>query len=167
MRSRPSLTRGEGGRAAGSAPESAPPRPTSSPTTSRRCVSIAKSDNLDRTRTLVSRGASAHSAQEDLEAQVAVLESAVGVAQADVHTPQSELHALEVNRGDFTIEAPLTGVIITDLVEMGEMLAPSQERMQITMYAAVSNCTRAPRPALPVGVGPRVDPEKEAGSAPL
>jgi len=162
VRSRPSLTRGEGGRAAGSAPESAPPRPTSSPTTSRRCVSIAKSDNLDRTRTLVSRGASAHSAQEDLEAQVAVLESAVGVAQADVHTPQSE-----VNRGDFTIEAPLTGVIITDLVEMGEMLAPSQERMQITMYAAVSNCTRAPRPALPVGVGPRVDPEKEAGSAPL
>jgi RND family efflux transporter MFP subunit len=93
--------------------------------------------NLDRTRNLVTRGASPHSQQEDLEAQVAVLESAVGVAQADVHTSQSELHALEVNRGDFTIEAPLAGVVITDPVEIGEMVSPSQELMQIADFDSI------------------------------
>lgn len=90
-----------------------------------------------RTATLVERGAATRSTLEDLDARIAVLESAVTVAEADVRTAQAELHALQVNADDLHIEAPLAGTVITDPVEIGEMVTPSSELMQIADFASI------------------------------
>ena len=94
---------------------------------------------VQRTRTaaLVEHGAATRSQLEDIDARIAVLEAAIPVAQADVRTAQAEQHALQVNTDDLRIVAPLAGTVITDPIEIGEMVSPGSELMQIADFSSI------------------------------
>jgi RND family efflux transporter MFP subunit len=92
---------------------------------------------LARARTLVASGAGARSTVEDLEARIAVARGAVSVATADVRTAQAELHALQLNDDDLRIVAPLAGTVLTDPIEIGEIVSPTVELMQIADFSSL------------------------------
>lgn len=80
---------------------------------------------FERERDLAANGASARSVAEDLEARVLSLDANVGAAGADAAAAQAEVRQLELNLEYLTITAPIDGVIISDPVDVGELVGPS------------------------------------------
>ena len=92
---------------------------------------------LDRGNRLAAQGAVTRSSVEDLAARAQVLASAITVAQAEVRSAQAEVAALEVGRGNLTITAPISGTVITKPVEMGEVVTPQMEVLQLADFASL------------------------------
>jgi HlyD family secretion protein len=87
-----------------------------------------------RSRALLESGALSRSEVEDLDARIATMGEGIDVAVAEVRAAQAEVHALEVGQRNLTIVAPIPGTVITEPVEVGEIVTPQTEVVQIADF---------------------------------
>jgi len=92
---------------------------------------------LARARTLAEHGAGARSVVDDLSGRAGSLRGTVTAAQAEVRAAGADVEALRVGERSLTITAPISGTVITEPVEVGEMVSPAIEVLQIADFASM------------------------------
>ena len=80
---------------------------------------------LVREESMAARGAVAMAAAQDQKAHVQALVEAVKVAEAEVVAADAEVSALEVNRQNLTVVAPIAGTVVTRPLRLGELVGPT------------------------------------------
>lgn len=84
-----------------------------------------------RQRVLVEREVGPRSVLEDLEARMGSLEAQVAAADAEVRAAQAEMEVQRVGLGQLTVVAPLSGTVLDDPVEVGEIVGPQSTLLTV------------------------------------
>jgi RND family efflux transporter MFP subunit len=85
----------------------------------------------EREKKLVALGASPAATAEDLGARVTSLNEQVNAAQAEATAADAEVHALEAQLPQYTIKAPIDGVIQAKPAQLGEVADPAMPLAEI------------------------------------
>lgn len=80
---------------------------------------------FEREKGLLEKGASLRSTVEDLENRTQSLDQSANAARADASAAWAELSQLELNLEYMTITAPIAGVVVSDPVDVGELVGPA------------------------------------------
>jgi HlyD family secretion protein len=79
----------------------------------------------ERERGLAEKGAALRSTVEDLEGRALALDETANAARADAAAAAAELSQLELNLEYMTVTAPIAGVVVSDPVDVGELVGPT------------------------------------------
>lgn len=77
---------------------------------------------LERQRRLVTTGAAARSAVEDLEARMIPLRAAIDAAGAEARAAQADVSSLRIGVTQLTVTAPFDGVVLNRPPQLGELV---------------------------------------------
>lgn len=96
----------------------------------RARVEIARSNlaelrvTLARDKPLADKGVIPKAPVDDLEAKVGSLTASLRAAQAEAVAADAQTQSLEVQLGSYLITSPISGTVVTKLVEVGEGVSP-------------------------------------------
>jgi HlyD family secretion protein len=79
---------------------------------------------LDRERPLVANGVEPKATLDDMEARSASLTASIRAAEAEAAAAVAETRSLETQHGSYTIYSPISGIVVTKLVQVGEGVSP-------------------------------------------
>jgi len=85
----------------------------------------------DRQRRLVERGVAAQAGAEDLDARAASLRAAVEAATAESRAARSAVEVARAASEQTRIISPIEGTVITDPPDVGAIVSPDQELVQV------------------------------------
>jgi RND family efflux transporter MFP subunit len=92
---------------------------------------------VERNRALVQSGAVGKAALEDLEARAKALDQAVKAAEAEARATEAEVSPLRATLQDLTITAPIDGTVITKPVQVGELVGPQNNIVEIADFGSL------------------------------
>jgi HlyD family secretion protein len=87
----------------------------------------------NRELALSSAGVGTRGAAEDTAARVTAMAEQVKAAEADTKAARAQMGAMQVNRGNYIITAPVSGTIVTKPPELGEFLGPQPAGLAVDM----------------------------------
>ena len=96
----------------------------------RSKVAIAKAQlaeiqvQIDRERPMVESGVSAKATLADLQTRFDSLSASVKAAQSDAEAAAADTASLETQLGSYTIYSPISGTVVSKLVQVGEGVSP-------------------------------------------
>jgi HlyD family secretion protein len=79
---------------------------------------------LEREKNLVATGVSPKATVDDLTARAASLQAAIKAAEAEAAAANAEESTLEVQLDNYIITTPVSGTVVDQIVEVGEVVAP-------------------------------------------
>lgn len=102
---------------------------------------VEQKQQLDRHKKLAASGAEPASEAEDSEARVKALDEQAraadveaSAADAEIAAAQAEVAALNVGLGNLTIAAPIDGTAMTKPVEVGDVVTPGMELIELADF---------------------------------
>jgi RND family efflux transporter MFP subunit len=101
-----------------------------------------------RARALVEGGAAARATLEDLEAKERALAEEVNASDMGARAAQADVAPLQAGLRDRTILAPIKGTVMTKPVELGEIVGPQTEILEIADFSSLMVETDVPEARL-------------------
>ncbi|HET9957767.1 MAG TPA: efflux RND transporter periplasmic adaptor subunit [Polyangiaceae bacterium] len=86
-----------------------------------------------RALNLAAEGVAPKSNAEDLAARVTSLKEQANASEAEARASTALVSALEINKGNFTVRAPISGVVVNRPPEVGEFVGPQPAGLAVDM----------------------------------